>query len=129
VKIDKAVLGGHRRGHRAPAAGIDRALIAELGTCHYLESATNILLIGPPVIAGSTSVSLCFAAHNYVAIETALAGDWFAPRRASSRRRSRFSLCPQFKGVAKRLQLLVMLLLQVGDQAWCELRPRCDALA
>jgi hypothetical protein len=34
-----------------------------------------------------------------------------------------------FKGVAKRLQLLVMLLLQVGDQAWCELRPRCDALA
>ena len=30
------------------AAGIDRALIDELGTCRYLESATNILLIGPP---------------------------------------------------------------------------------
>lgn len=29
------------------AAGIDRALIDELGTCRYLESATNILLIGP----------------------------------------------------------------------------------
>ncbi|GLP75169.1 hypothetical protein TUM20983_22790 [Mycobacterium antarcticum] len=30
------------------AAGIDRNLIDELGTCRYLESATNILLIGPP---------------------------------------------------------------------------------
>ncbi|AGZ49209.1 istB-like ATP binding family protein [Mycobacterium kansasii 662] len=30
------------------AAGIDRKLINELGTCRYLESATNILLIGPP---------------------------------------------------------------------------------
>lgn len=30
------------------AAGIDRKLIDELGTCRYLESATNILLIGPP---------------------------------------------------------------------------------
>ena len=35
------------------AAGIDRKLIDELGTCRYLESATNILLIGPAVIAGS----------------------------------------------------------------------------
>ncbi|GFG55317.1 hypothetical protein MAGR_67580 [Mycolicibacterium agri] len=35
------------------AAGIDRKLIDELGTCRYLESATNILLIGPGVIAGS----------------------------------------------------------------------------
>jgi DNA replication protein DnaC len=34
------------------AAGIDRKLINELGTCRYLESATNILLIGPPVING-----------------------------------------------------------------------------
>lgn len=31
-----------------PAA--DRALISELATCRYLESATNLLLIGPPVI-------------------------------------------------------------------------------
>lgn len=30
------------------ASGIDRPLIDELGTCRYLESATNILLIGPP---------------------------------------------------------------------------------
>ncbi len=30
------------------AAGVDRHLINELATCHYLESATNILLIGPP---------------------------------------------------------------------------------
>jgi hypothetical protein len=29
------------------AAGIDRCLIDELGTCRYQESATNILLIGP----------------------------------------------------------------------------------
>jgi hypothetical protein len=34
------------------AAGIDRKLIDELGTCRYLDSATNILLIGPPVING-----------------------------------------------------------------------------
>lgn len=36
------------------AAGIDRALIDELGTCRYLESATNILLIGPVVMRLST---------------------------------------------------------------------------
>jgi DNA replication protein DnaC len=30
------------------APGIDRHLIAELGTCRYLENATNVLLIGPP---------------------------------------------------------------------------------
>ena len=30
------------------ATGIDPHLIAELGTCRYLESATNVLLIGPP---------------------------------------------------------------------------------
>jgi DNA replication protein DnaC len=29
------------------AAGIDRSMIDDLGTCRYLESATNILLIGP----------------------------------------------------------------------------------
>jgi hypothetical protein len=33
------------------ATGVDRALIAELGTCRYLETATNVLLIGPPVSA------------------------------------------------------------------------------
>ena len=30
------------------ASGIDRPLLAELGTCRYLETATNVLLIGPP---------------------------------------------------------------------------------
>lgn len=30
------------------APGVDRQLIAELGTCGYLESATNVLLMGPP---------------------------------------------------------------------------------
>ena len=30
------------------APGVDRALINELGTCRYLDSATNVLLIGPP---------------------------------------------------------------------------------
>jgi DNA replication protein DnaC len=30
------------------AAGVDRNLIDELATCRYLESATNILLVGPP---------------------------------------------------------------------------------
>jgi DNA replication protein DnaC len=30
------------------AAGVDRSLIAELGTCRYLETATNVLLIGAP---------------------------------------------------------------------------------
>ncbi len=30
------------------APGVDRALIAELATCRYLETATNVLLIGPP---------------------------------------------------------------------------------
>jgi len=43
------------------AAGIDRALIDELGTCRYLESATNILLIGPPVIEGWSSEWMCLS--------------------------------------------------------------------
>jgi DNA replication protein DnaC len=30
------------------AAGVDRNLLDELATCRYLESATNIVLIGPP---------------------------------------------------------------------------------
>jgi DNA replication protein DnaC len=30
------------------AAGVDPALINELATCRFLESATNVLLIGPP---------------------------------------------------------------------------------
>lgn len=42
------------------AAGIDRALINELGTCRYLESATNILLIGPPG-TGKTHLSVGLA--------------------------------------------------------------------
>ena len=30
------------------ASGLDRQLIAELGTCRYLATATNVILIGPP---------------------------------------------------------------------------------
>jgi DNA replication protein DnaC len=30
------------------AAGVDRSLVEELGTCRYLDTATNVLLIGPP---------------------------------------------------------------------------------
>ena len=30
------------------ASGIDRSLLAELGTCRYLETGTNVLLIGQP---------------------------------------------------------------------------------
>jgi DNA replication protein DnaC len=42
------------------ATGVDRALIAELGTCRYLETATNVLLIGPPGV-GKTHLSVGFA--------------------------------------------------------------------
>jgi DNA replication protein DnaC len=42
------------------AAGIDRHLIAELGTCRYLESATNVLLIGPPGV-GKTHLAVGLA--------------------------------------------------------------------
>jgi DNA replication protein DnaC len=42
------------------AAGIDRQLIAELGTCRYLESATNVLLIGPPGV-GKTHLAVGLA--------------------------------------------------------------------
>ena len=38
------------------ASGIDRSLLAELGTCRYLESATNVLLIGPPGV-GKTHIA------------------------------------------------------------------------
>ena len=34
------------------APAVDPKLIAELATCRYLETATNVLLIGPPVIRG-----------------------------------------------------------------------------
>jgi DNA replication protein DnaC len=39
------------------ATGIDPRLIAELGTCRYLESATNLLLIGPPGV-GKTHLAV-----------------------------------------------------------------------
>ena len=42
------------------APGIDRKLIAELGTCRYLETATNVLLIGPPGV-GKTHLSVGLA--------------------------------------------------------------------
>jgi DNA replication protein DnaC len=42
------------------APGLDRKLISELATCRYLESATNILLIGPPGV-GKTHVAVGLA--------------------------------------------------------------------
>ena len=39
------------------AAGVDPHLIAELGTCRYLESATNLLRIGPPGV-GKTHLAV-----------------------------------------------------------------------
>ena len=42
------------------ATGLDRQLIAELGTCRYLESATNILMIGPPGV-GKTHLAVGLA--------------------------------------------------------------------
>ena len=47
------------------ATGVDRALIAELGTCRYLETATNVLLIGPPGVGKAhLSVGLARAAAH-----------------------------------------------------------------
>jgi DNA replication protein DnaC len=42
------------------ATGVDPHLIAELGTCRYLESATNVLLIGPPGV-GKTHLAVGLA--------------------------------------------------------------------
>jgi DNA replication protein DnaC len=42
------------------AAGVDRSLIQELGTCRYLETATNVLMIGPPGV-GKTHLSVGLA--------------------------------------------------------------------
>ncbi|WP_139416272.1 IS21-like element helper ATPase IstB [Agromyces laixinhei] len=38
------------------ASGIDRSLLAELGTCRYIDTATNVLLIGPPGV-GKTHIA------------------------------------------------------------------------
>ncbi|MCX6501605.1 MAG: IS21-like element helper ATPase IstB [Microbacterium sp.] len=35
------------------ASGIDKNLLAELATCRYLDTATNVLLIGPPGVGKS----------------------------------------------------------------------------
>jgi DNA replication protein DnaC len=40
--------------------GVDRHLLAELGTCRYLETATNVLLIGPPGV-GKTHIAVGLA--------------------------------------------------------------------
>ncbi len=38
------------------ASAIDRSLLAELGTCRFIDTATNVLLIGPPR-AGTTPIA------------------------------------------------------------------------
>ncbi|WP_282007251.1 IS21-like element helper ATPase IstB [Propioniciclava sinopodophylli] len=38
------------------ASGIDTSLLAELGTCRYIDTATNVLLIGPPGV-GKTHIA------------------------------------------------------------------------
>ena len=40
--------------------GVDRMLINELGTCRYLETATNVLMIGPPGV-GKTHLAVGLA--------------------------------------------------------------------
>jgi DNA replication protein DnaC len=42
------------------ATGIDRHLIAELGTCRYLDTATNVIMIGPPGV-GKTHLAVGLA--------------------------------------------------------------------
>ena len=42
------------------APGVDQKLITELATCRYLDSATNVLLIGPPGV-GKTHVAVGLA--------------------------------------------------------------------
>ncbi|WP_371831211.1 IS21-like element helper ATPase IstB [Rhodococcoides corynebacterioides] len=42
------------------AAGVDRKVIDELATCRYLETATNVLMIGPPGV-GKTHLSVGLA--------------------------------------------------------------------
>jgi DNA replication protein DnaC len=38
------------------ASGIDKNLLAELGTCRFIDTATNVLLIGPPGV-GKTHIA------------------------------------------------------------------------
>lgn len=42
------------------AAGVDRQLVEELDTCRYLDTATNVLLIGPPGV-GKTHLAVGLA--------------------------------------------------------------------
>ena len=43
------------------APGVDKKLIDELATCHYLDTATNVLLIGPPGVGKTHCETPCQA--------------------------------------------------------------------
>ena len=60
------------------AAGIDHRLTYEPGTCHYLESATNILLIGPPAAAqvGDAAAAKPLAAAFQAGSVGVVGGPW-----------------------------------------------------
>jgi DNA replication protein DnaC len=49
------------------AAGVDRKVIEELATCRYLETATNVLLIGPPGV-GKPHLSVGLARRQHMRV-------------------------------------------------------------
>ena len=68
------------------ATGIDRHLIAELGTCRYLQTATNVIMIGPPGV-GKTHLAVGLArASAEAGYRTGSAG-WSARDRSVPARR------------------------------------------
>ena len=73
------------------AVRYDRTLWAELTSLRFLDGPHGACVLDAPLSRGRGQNRCVCAGQDDVAIDTALAGDWFIPRRASSRRRSRFS--------------------------------------